>query len=82
MIFCDTIGLHKGGYATQKERVLFTGGYCSSASAWRTAFNHPANLEEEMRRENFGEKARFAVEFNSNPTWTALLYWLKRNYPN
>ena len=79
MIFCDTTGLHKGGYATQKERVMFTGGYRSSVSAWRTEFKHPPKLEEKMRQEGFGGKARFAVEFNTNPTWTALLYWLKRN---
>ena len=31
IIFCDTAGLHKGGYATEKERIMFTAGYHSSA---------------------------------------------------
>lgn len=27
MIFCDTLGLHKGGYATAKKRIMLTGEY-------------------------------------------------------
>lgn len=76
-IFCDTTGLHKGGYAVQKERVMFTVGYRTPVSAWRTDFKHPPNLEEEMRDANLGKNARFAVQFNSNRISTALLYWFK-----
>ena len=31
IIFCDTAGMHKGGYATKKERIMFTTGYHSTA---------------------------------------------------
>jgi len=34
LIFCDTAGLHRGGYATAKERIMFTAGYRSAASVW------------------------------------------------
>lgn len=34
VIFCDTAGIHKGGYATGKERLMFTAGFCSQASLW------------------------------------------------
>ena len=34
MIFCDTSGLHQGGYATGKERIMSTFGYYSHASLW------------------------------------------------
>lgn len=27
MIFCDTLGLHRGGYATERERIMLTGDY-------------------------------------------------------
>lgn len=33
LLFCDTSGLHKGGYAFSKERIMLTAGYRSRASA-------------------------------------------------
>ncbi|MDZ4285439.1 MAG: phytanoyl-CoA dioxygenase family protein, partial [Candidatus Sungbacteria bacterium] len=41
IIFCDTAGLHKGGYATQKERLMFTGGYLSLASVIPLGVRYP-----------------------------------------
>lgn len=38
VIFCDTSGLHKGGYATEKERIMFTAGYITNASSWVQQF--------------------------------------------
>lgn len=38
VIFCDTSGLHRGGYATEKERLLFTAVYISSASPWQIRY--------------------------------------------
>lgn len=32
VIFCDTSGLHRGGYATQKERIMFTAAYRSNSA--------------------------------------------------
>jgi hypothetical protein len=32
VIFADTSGFHKGGYATEKERIMFMAGYISKAS--------------------------------------------------
>jgi len=34
IIYCDTTGIHKGGHATAKERIMFTAGYITSAYAW------------------------------------------------
>ena len=79
VIFCDTTGLHKGGYALEKERIMFTAGYRSTVSAWYTDFKYPRNLEEEMKKANLNQKARFALKFNSTPYSTRLLYWLKGN---
>lgn len=33
LLFCDTSGLHKGGHARSKERIMLTAGYRSRASA-------------------------------------------------
>ena len=79
VIFCDTTGLHKGGYALEKERVMFTAGYRSPVSAWYTDFKYPRNLEEEIKKANLNQKARFALKFNSTSYSTRLLYWLKGN---
>ncbi len=35
IIFCDTSGLHKGGYATVKERWMYITGFFSEASPWK-----------------------------------------------
>jgi hypothetical protein len=32
LIFCNTSGLHRGGFATSRPRVLATATYCSPAS--------------------------------------------------
>jgi hypothetical protein len=38
VIFCDTSGLHRGGYATEKERIMFTAGYITDASQWKKLY--------------------------------------------
>jgi len=41
IIFADTTGIHRGGYATKKERIMFTAAYSSGAvkrehsTSWR-----------------------------------------------
>jgi hypothetical protein len=58
MIFCNTSGFHRGGFATEKPRSLFVCNYCS-----------PAGLEALVDRNfdlsgsvgEFPEVARFAL---------------------
>ena len=45
VIFADTAGLHKGGYAISKERVMFTAGYCSNASVLERQYRYPEDIE-------------------------------------
>lgn len=47
VVFCDTAGIHRGGYAKSKERLMFTGGFCSTASLWLPKFVHPRKSEIE-----------------------------------
>lgn len=46
IIFCDTAGFHRGGYALSAERLMFTGGFYSSASFWPVNFSRPENFRE------------------------------------
>jgi hypothetical protein len=47
LIFCDTAGLHKGGYATKNERIMSTGFYPSKQYSENTLYKLPSltNLE-------------------------------------
>lgn len=38
LIFCDTSGIHRGGYATGQERIMWTGVYTTPASALPTRY--------------------------------------------
>src|SRR3989344_1719586 len=44
IIFCDTSGIHKGGYATKNERIMFTAGFNTRASQWGVQFRYPENF--------------------------------------
>jgi hypothetical protein len=60
IIFCDTSGLHKGGYATAKERTMFTAGYISKASRWKHQYKTPENFEEKLAGKS--EIVKYALE--------------------
>lgn len=45
VVFADTTGLHKGGYATAKERIMFTAGFTTKASPRGIYYRHPENME-------------------------------------
>lgn len=38
LLFCDTSGFHRGGYAIRKERLLAHWTYASAASLWPRRF--------------------------------------------
>ena len=64
LIFCDTSGLHFGGYATERERIMFTGGYCSSASAWPLRFKYPSNFADEIKAKGLDPVQRHALDYD------------------
>lgn len=47
IVFCDTSGLHRGGYATAKERVMFTAGYRTEASPSETRYRLSDSAKKE-----------------------------------
>lgn len=48
VVFCDTSGLHRGGYATESERLMFTAGYCSPASIWQIRYRPPTEDQKAL----------------------------------
>lgn len=50
LIFCDTSGLHRGGYATKSERIMFTAGYCTQANPWPTRFRRADGFERDLEK--------------------------------
>lgn len=60
VLFCDTRGLHYGGYATQKERLMFTAEFSAqSAVAW-IRYGYPPGFEEAKKK--LSPFAQFAVD--------------------
>ncbi|MDP3727666.1 MAG: hypothetical protein Q8R35_03445 [bacterium] len=45
LIFCDTTGLHRGGYSTTKERIMFTASYVSRASLHPAGYRVPPGMD-------------------------------------
>ncbi len=64
IIFFDTSGLHKGGYATKKERLMFTGVFASEASYKynnHRGFRYPEHFSEQLAAAHISDQARFAI---------------------
>ncbi len=64
IIFCDTTGIHKGGYATSKERVMFTALYEPKSAIGKAKFSYPDNFE--ARLANLEPISKYSLE-NSYP---------------
>lgn len=60
IIFGDTSGLHKGGYAVKKERLQLWIGYVSTACFSAPKFIYQENFEEKIK--NLNPAARFALK--------------------
>ena len=64
IVFFDTSGLHQGGYATKKERIMFTGVYASGASYKYTkqrGFRYPEDFSEKLAAATLCDEAHYAV---------------------
>lgn len=56
LIFCDTSGVHRGGYATRRHRIMWTGVYTTPGSALPTRIAVPVPLPSGL-----SAAARFAI---------------------
>lgn len=66
IIFCDTTGIHMGGYAISKERLMFTASYRSKAAPYVARFKYPENLKAEIEALNLSAQAKYALRFNTS----------------
>ena len=57
-ILCDTSGLHQGGYAKSKHRLMYTSVYTTAAAPWPIRYRYP----DGFRPDGLSALARFAVE--------------------
>ncbi len=80
VIFCDTSGLHKGGYATKKERIMFTGGYCSKASPWPIRYNRTPEFEKTLADTHTDEAVKFAFRPYRAPITRYFFRIIKPNF--
>jgi len=60
IIFCDTGGLHRGGYATKKERIMFTAAY-TSRSLVKRAGKKAYELSADFKIDSLSPLARYAL---------------------
>mgnify|MGYP001592056124 CR=1 FL=1 len=71
VIFCDTTSLHKGGYATQSERIMFTGVFASSAS-YKYTLHQGMRVSADMKKDPLyrylSPAAQYAIA-PSRPSW-------------
>ncbi len=71
IIFCDTIGLHKGGYATTGTRKMVTASFISAAhTSLRRHYTLPSDYEERIRP-TLAPEVQFAltVPVGTKPRW-------------
>ncbi|MSR85676.1 hypothetical protein EXS71_04580 [Candidatus Uhrbacteria bacterium] len=61
VIFCDTSGLHCGGYASQQERIMLTGAFLPTSSVWRKRYYLPPNIETLIQQQIGSPQSRFAL---------------------
>jgi hypothetical protein len=59
VIFCDTTGIHRGGYAVQNERIMFTAFYTSSTYSDKPSYIKPENFS--LPPELNTKSARYAL---------------------
>jgi ectoine hydroxylase-related dioxygenase (phytanoyl-CoA dioxygenase family) len=60
VIFCDTTGLHRGGYATVKDRVMFTAFYTSPR--WSEPQRYKRSDTSGRYLKDLSPQARYALE--------------------
>lgn len=58
IIFCDTSGVHRGGYATGQPRIMYTSVYTTRASALPTRYTLAPNI---LERGPLPKEARYAI---------------------
>ena len=61
VIFADTAGLHRGGFAKSKKRIMFTAGFYPGSSVWPELMKRPTDLEKSAWFKNAPPDIQFSV---------------------
>lgn len=67
VIFCDTTGLHRGGYAISKPRIMYTSAYMQEGQLIKSLYRYPSDFNERIKGLN--AVSRFAVTRESKSTF-------------
>lgn len=62
IIFADPRGIHKGGYATKKHRIMSTLYYSSKASPWPLRYIYPVDFKQILSLMNLSSAQRYALD--------------------
>ena len=81
VIFCDTSGLHKGGYATATERIMFTGGFQSDAGPRPLRYQYPDGFNDIYKTLNPIQQFALTINQKKISSYAWYLYnRLKRSF--
>ena len=80
MIFCDTAGIHRGGYATKNERIMFTAGYRTPASPWPVRYKLTDVAKKEIAELRLSEPVRYALDCVPPKVPLYFLKKIKKNF--
>ncbi|MBI2056343.1 MAG: phytanoyl-CoA dioxygenase family protein [Candidatus Sungbacteria bacterium] len=80
IIFCDTAGIHKGGYATKNMRLMFTAGYRSPASPWPVRYKLTEDAKKEISAMRLAEPVRYALDSRPPALPFYFLKKIKKNF--
>ncbi len=80
IIFCDTSGYHRGGYATTHERIMLTMGYCSGASAYPLRVRLEKLFGQSEDTLHLSPAARYALTFSRGALTKYFFHKIKPNF--
>lgn len=60
VLFCDTTGIHRGGYSKSKPRIMFTAFFSAPTYSEPTRYIHPVNFKEVS--ESFDPAVQYALD--------------------
>ena len=61
IVFCDTSGLHKGGFARASERVMFTAGYRTNGAVTPNRIRYPEGYDMKRAAMKFSPASEYAA---------------------
>lgn len=80
ILFCDTSGLHKGGYAISHPRIMFTAGFRSSASVTHQQIILSNDTRHMVEQNNADHMLAYSLQPNNVSSRTRYLFGFFRHW--